>query len=168
MDQNKSIGGLSRRAALLAAPALALPFVARAQGGFPNRPIRIIVPFPAGGATDLTARVIAERMPALLGQPGEPSRFPVVVDNRPGAGGNLGSDLVAKALPLHAAGDARRQRSPDTRDTDKPADTLKPIHKLRREALRRLATSLRELTRNIVRGGRRIALNARKRRLEVT
>lgn len=99
MNQRNSFGGLSRRAALLAAPALALPFVARAQGGFPNRPIRIIVPFPAGGATDLTARVVAERMPALLGQGGEPSRFPVVVDNRPGAGGNLGSDVVAKADP---------------------------------------------------------------------
>ena len=90
---------IARRTALLALPFLAAPAVVRAQPAFPNRPIRIIVPFPAGGATDLTARVIAERMPALLGQPGEPSRFPVVVDNRPGAGGNLGSDVVAKAEP---------------------------------------------------------------------
>jgi tripartite-type tricarboxylate transporter receptor subunit TctC len=52
----------------------------------------MVVPFPAGGATDLTARVVAERMSTLLGQP-------VVIDNRPGAGGNLGSDVVAKAEP---------------------------------------------------------------------
>lgn len=84
---------LNRRSALLALPALAAPAAARAQGApWPSRPIRMIVPFPAGGATDLTARVAGERMAALLGQP-------VVIDNRPGAGGNLGSDAVAKAEP---------------------------------------------------------------------
>ncbi|HEY8610270.1 MAG TPA: tripartite tricarboxylate transporter substrate binding protein [Roseomonas sp.] len=84
---------ITRRAALLALPATAAPAVLRAQpAGFPSRPIRMIVPFPAGGATDLTARVVTERMAALLGQP-------VVVDNRPGAGGNLGTDAVAKADP---------------------------------------------------------------------
>jgi tripartite-type tricarboxylate transporter receptor subunit TctC len=82
----------SRRALLGA--GLAMPFAARAlaQPWAPSRPVRLVVPFQGGGATDLTARLIAERMGPMLGQP-------VVVDNRPGAGGNLGADLVAKADP---------------------------------------------------------------------
>jgi len=87
-----TFGPITRRSTLLALPALAAPAALRAQPAYPNRPIRMVVPFPAGGATDLTARVVAERMGALLGQP-------VVIDNRPGAGGNLGSDMVAKAEP---------------------------------------------------------------------
>lgn len=83
---------LHRRALL--GTALALPALsqARAQAWNPSRPVRIIVPFVAGGATDLTARLVAERLTAMFGQP-------VVVDNRPGAGGNLGADMVAKADP---------------------------------------------------------------------
>jgi tripartite-type tricarboxylate transporter receptor subunit TctC len=82
-----------RRRALLGT-ALAIPALsqARAQAWAPNRPVRLVVPFVGGGATDLTARLIAERLSPMLGQP-------VVVDNRPGAGGNLGADLVAKADP---------------------------------------------------------------------
>ena len=57
---------------------------------FPNKPIRIVVPFPAGGATDALARVLAETMSPRMGQP-------VWVDNKPGASGNLGTDLVAKS-----------------------------------------------------------------------
>ncbi len=74
--------------------ALALPFAgaARAQSWAPSRPIRLVVPFAGGGATDLTARLLAERLGPMLGQP-------VVVDNRAGAGGNLGADIVAKAEP---------------------------------------------------------------------
>lgn len=88
---------LSRRhvlagAGLLATPLLATPGLPRAQPAFPNRAIRLVVPFPGGGATDVTARVVSERLSGLLGQP-------VVVDNRPGAGGMLGSDMVAKAEP---------------------------------------------------------------------
>lgn len=70
-----------------------LPLVAAAQAGdFPNKPIRIVVPFPPGGATDAAARLVAVKMSEHWGQP-------VVVDNRAGAGGNVGSDLVAKSAP---------------------------------------------------------------------
>ncbi len=60
--------------------------------GFPTKPIRIVVPFPAGGTTDVVARLVAVRMSEAMGQP-------VVVDNRGGAGGALGADIVAKSNP---------------------------------------------------------------------
>jgi len=63
-----------------------------AQGAYPNRQITIVVAFSAGGSTDIVARLLAEEMRKSWGQP-------VVVDNRPGAGGNIGSALVAKAKP---------------------------------------------------------------------
>ena len=59
---------------------------------YPNRPVRIIVPWPPGQATDIAARVVAEKLQGVLGQP-------FVVENRPGAGGSLGSDVVAKSAP---------------------------------------------------------------------
>ncbi len=59
---------------------------------FPTRPIKLMVPFPAGGATDIFARVLSLKMGEKLGQA-------LVVENRPGAGGTIGSDLVAKAAP---------------------------------------------------------------------
>ncbi len=59
---------------------------------FPSKPIRIVVPFPAGGTTDVVARLVAQRMGESMGQP-------VVVDNRGGAGGALGADIVAKSNP---------------------------------------------------------------------
>jgi tripartite-type tricarboxylate transporter receptor subunit TctC len=58
--------------------------------GYPNRTIRLVVPFPAGGTTDILAREVAQKLTEVLGQA-------VVVDNRPGAAGNIGSDLVAKS-----------------------------------------------------------------------
>jgi tripartite-type tricarboxylate transporter receptor subunit TctC len=58
--------------------------------GFPNKPVRIIVPFPPGGGTDVVARTVAPKMQEILGQP-------VVVENRAGAGGNVGTDFVAKS-----------------------------------------------------------------------
>ena len=82
---------LSRRAALLA--PLALPGLAAAQGQWsPSRPIRLIVGFTPAGTTDIAARIITEPLSQRLGQQ-------VVVENRPGAGGNIGGDLVAKGEP---------------------------------------------------------------------
>ncbi len=76
----------------LLAAAAALPVTARAQSGWPSRPIRLIVPFPPGGPNDIIARLYAQPLSAMLGQP-------VVIENRPGAGGVLGVDAVAKAPP---------------------------------------------------------------------
>jgi tripartite-type tricarboxylate transporter receptor subunit TctC len=73
------------------AATLALSGTALAQD-YPNRPIKIIVPFPAGQASDTIARVVGERLAKSLGQS-------VVVDNRPGAGGNIGTDAGAKSPP---------------------------------------------------------------------
>ena len=77
----------------------ALPFLstagsvpASAQPAYPTRPVRVIVPFVAGGTTDIFARFVAERLGQSLGQ-----QF--VVENRAGAGGNIGTDAVAKAAP---------------------------------------------------------------------
>jgi tripartite-type tricarboxylate transporter receptor subunit TctC len=75
---------------LLATVGLAGP--AMAQAGYPSKPIRFIVPVPAGGAADVMSRMIAEHLQARLGQT-------VVVENRPGAGSSLGMDVVAKAAP---------------------------------------------------------------------
>ena len=83
---------LHRRAVLGALPLLAAPAVLGAQPAWPSQPVRLIVPFLAGGATDVTARVLAERLGQALGQP-------FIVDNRGGAGGNIGADQVAKADP---------------------------------------------------------------------
>src|SRR5918997_1399361 len=78
----------------LAAQALAIPAIARAQGGprYPDRPVRFIVPFPAGGGTDVWARMVAEGMQAELGQP-------IVIENRGGAGGLVGREAAAKVPP---------------------------------------------------------------------
>jgi len=74
-----------------AAGAVALSTPAWAQA-WPSRPIKLLVPFPAGSSPDLIARAVAEPLAAALGQA-------VVVDNRPGAGGNVGTGMVAKAEP---------------------------------------------------------------------
>ena len=84
---------LTRRRAL--ALGLATPLVipaARAQTAWPSKPVRIIVPFPPGGSTDILARAIAPKLALALGQH-------VVVDNKPGAGGSLGAAEAAKAEP---------------------------------------------------------------------
>lgn len=81
---------LSRRSAILAAASLPLARTALAQDGYPNRPIRIIVPFPAGGTTDILARLFAQKLTETMGQS-------VLVENRGGGGGSIGADVVAKA-----------------------------------------------------------------------
>jgi tripartite-type tricarboxylate transporter receptor subunit TctC len=88
---------MRRRHLLLAAPALATPALLmapglRAQTPWPDRPLRFIVPFPPGGSTDVLSRVLAERLAAALGQP-------VIIENRPGAAGNVGVEAIARARP---------------------------------------------------------------------
>lgn len=73
------------------AGALAAPSLARAQA-FPTRPLRLVVPFPPAGTTDIAGRIMAERLSARIGQP-------VIVENRAGATGNLGADMVARSEP---------------------------------------------------------------------
>jgi tripartite-type tricarboxylate transporter receptor subunit TctC len=74
--------------------AAMLPPAVRAQAAWPSRPVKIIVPYPAGGVNDVVARMLAERLRPLLGQA-------LVVDNRAGAGGTIGMDAVAKANDGH-------------------------------------------------------------------
>ena len=81
----------SRRSVLLLAAALPLPLPALAQA-FPDRPIRFVIPWPPGGTNDIVGRLVADGMAARLGQP-------VVIENRGGAGGALGAEVVAKAAP---------------------------------------------------------------------
>jgi tripartite-type tricarboxylate transporter receptor subunit TctC len=78
--------------ALIVVLSLLLAPVASIAQDFPNKPIRLIVPFPPGGPNDIIARVIGQRMSELIKQP-------VVIDNRAGQGGVLGTDAVAKAAP---------------------------------------------------------------------
>ena len=77
--------------AVVLAFALGLPSLVLAQT-YPNRPIRFVVSFPPGGSTDFIARILAQRLPAALGQT-------IVIDNRGGGGGNIGNGIVAKAAP---------------------------------------------------------------------
>src|SRR4051812_21948984 len=84
-------GAVKLSRALLVAFALLCPAMAQAQG-FPNKTIRLIVPFPPGGPNDIIARVVSQKMQDILKQT-------IVIDNRSGQGGVVGTDVVAKAPP---------------------------------------------------------------------
>lgn len=81
-----------RSLAGLVVALILIPFAAWAQTPYPSKPIRIIAPFPPGGAVDIVGRTLAQHLSTSLGQP-------VVVENKPGANGTIGSALVAKAEP---------------------------------------------------------------------
>jgi len=83
---------LSRRHLLALAGSAGLPAISPAQTAWPTRPVRIVVPFPPGGTTDILARALAPELGRAFGQT-------FIVDNKPGAGGNVGADLVAKSPP---------------------------------------------------------------------
>jgi tripartite-type tricarboxylate transporter receptor subunit TctC len=88
---------LTRRGLAAAAAALTTPHAARAQPGWPDRPLRIIVAFPGGSTPDTAARVVSAHLQQALGQP-------VVVDNRAGGGGNIGTEAIVRATDGHTVG----------------------------------------------------------------
>ena len=79
-------------AAAACAPVASLPVAARAQEAWPSKPVRVVVPFPAGGVVDLVTRAVTDRLAVVLKQP-------FVVEPRPGANGNIGTEAVARAAP---------------------------------------------------------------------
>ena len=93
--KRRQLGSLAWGVLLVSASVFYLsPKLAQAQtspGSYPTKPIRLVVPFPAGGATDIFARTLSQKLGEKIGSS-------VVVDNKPGAGGTLGSDLVAKSV----------------------------------------------------------------------
>jgi tripartite-type tricarboxylate transporter receptor subunit TctC len=95
MAEKKAALPFHRRHMLgLVAVVAAVPAMLGAQvpGAYPQRPVRIVVPYPPGGSNDVLARLLAQKLPELWGQP-------VVVENKPGAAGNIGAAEVAKAVP---------------------------------------------------------------------
>ena len=77
---------------VLAALLLATAAPAWAQGAYPTKQLRIVVPFPAGGSADTLCRIVGEKLGTSWNQP-------VIIDNRPGAGGNVGAEIVYRAEP---------------------------------------------------------------------
>src|SRR6476660_6747652 len=93
MTSTRHLPQLTRRSALAVAAAAASAPPAK----WPTKPLRIVVGFPGGSTPDLVARTIADPLSKALGQP-------VIVDNKPGAGGNIAGDLVARATDNHTIG----------------------------------------------------------------
>ena len=91
-DMKRLLVTFAALAALLASGGVRSQAPAAANAAYPVRAIRMIVPFPAGGATDILARALSQKLGEKIGQT-------VVVDNRPGAGGTIGADAASKALP---------------------------------------------------------------------
>ncbi len=91
MFKQRVVRNVNRVSMFLMAAALLAPFTAQAQP-YPNRPIKIVVPYAAGGAVDIVARTVGQPLSEALKQP-------VIVDNRPGASANIGMELVAKSTP---------------------------------------------------------------------
>src|SRR5205823_5563619 len=87
-------GWIGRMVALLTIAAVLMLVVttASAQSEWPTKPIRFIVPYPPGGGTDIVARILQDKLSTALGQP-------IIIDNRGGAAGNIGTELAAKAAP---------------------------------------------------------------------
>ena len=83
---------LSLSASVLGASGLLAPNLGMAQAAYPNKPIRVVVPYPPGGFNDIVARLVTDRMATRMGQP-------MLLDYKPGAGTNIGADFVAKAAP---------------------------------------------------------------------
>ena len=84
--------GRSLRISTLLSLALASPLAALADAAYPDKPVKFVVPYPPGGGTDVVARIVQQRLQAALGQS-------IVIENKGGAGGSLGTDIVAKAAP---------------------------------------------------------------------
>ncbi len=84
--------GRSLRISTLLGLALAWPLAALADAAYPDKPVKFVVPYPPGGGTDVVARIVQQRLQAALGQS-------IVIENKGGAGGSLGTDIVAKAAP---------------------------------------------------------------------
>lgn len=107
------------------AGALALPSLARAQGRYPERPIKIIVPFPPGGGVDLTARLLMEPLSKELGQT-------IVVDNKGGAGGLIGITAMVQSPPdgytIAVTGVSSMSAGPHLRGDKLPFDPMKFAH----------------------------------------
>jgi tripartite-type tricarboxylate transporter receptor subunit TctC len=85
MNRRRCITFICAASAFICVPGLSL-----AQAGYPSKPIRFVVPYPAGGPLDIIARLLAQKVSESVKQP-------VIVDNKPGAGGNIGADFVAKS-----------------------------------------------------------------------
>ena len=88
----KKLQATSQKVALATVALLSIALPAHAQDAYPNKAIKVVVPFPAGGATDILTRAITEKLSQRIGQP-------VIIENKPGAAANIGAATVAKAAP---------------------------------------------------------------------